>query len=115
METQEILGLQWMKHDTFLHYTKDSLFIWSLNRYHIPFTYATSEIVQISRVDVKGVPGRILVMSSDGNIRLVSPVTGLTLVTSFPILRESQCRTAEYDIVSGKRRITYIDIEYLSF
>ncbi|KAJ3070130.1 WD repeat-containing protein 87 [Podochytrium sp. JEL0797] len=59
------------------------------------------EVTSMRRIEVPGSYPRILAVCSDASIKLLSPVTGATLLTAFPVIKESVINTVEYDIVSN--------------
>ncbi|KAI9349467.1 hypothetical protein DFJ73DRAFT_796190, partial [Zopfochytrium polystomum] len=98
---QECLGIGWIRRDTFFSHTRDRIMVWNLNRYYSTFAYSSSEVLLLDRVEVEDLPARILTASADGSVHLISPVTGASLLTSFPIIRDTVLRRVEYDIIAG--------------
>jgi WD40 repeat protein len=102
--SQECFGVQWMKHDMFYTYSKDRVSLWNLNRYYTTFSFVHSPITHLFRKEMSanGKPARLVSVAADGSIRLLSPVTGTTLATAFPVIRENVMKQVEYDACSGK-------------
>ncbi|KAJ3113702.1 WD repeat-containing protein 87 [Physocladia obscura] len=97
----ECLGLGWLRSDTFYNFSRDRISIWNLNRKYIPFSTITSPVTSINRVDIYGYPPRLLTVADDASVKLLSPVTGATLLTAFPAIRDSVVSSVEYDTVSN--------------
>ncbi|KAJ3161961.1 WD repeat-containing protein 87 [Geranomyces michiganensis] len=94
----ECLGIQWMKGDTFLHYAKDRISVWNLNRFYTSFTYTRSPVTQLSRVQVRNRPARILAVAEDASLRIVNPVTGIVLTIGFPVMEDMTPVASVYDL-----------------
>ncbi|KAJ3241679.1 WD repeat-containing protein 87 [Chytriomyces hyalinus] len=97
----ECLGLDWLRTDIFFHYARDRICVWNLNRHYTIFSSITAQVKIVQRKEVFGFPPRILAVSSDASIKLLSPVTGACLMTAFPVIRDCTVRSVEYDIVSN--------------
>ncbi|TPX75061.1 hypothetical protein CcCBS67573_g03666 [Chytriomyces confervae] len=97
----ECLGLDWLRTDVFFHYARDRICVWNLNRHYTIFSSITAQVKIVQRKEVFGFPPRILAVSSDASIKLLSPVTGACLMTAFPVIRDCTVRSVEYDIVSN--------------
>ncbi|KAI9327102.1 hypothetical protein BDR26DRAFT_901586 [Obelidium mucronatum] len=97
----ECLGLNWLRPDVFFHFARDRVCVWNLNRKYISFSTITSAVGILRRIEVPGSKPRLLAVSEDACIKLLSPVTGATLLTAFPVIKDSLIRSVEYDIVSN--------------
>ncbi|KAJ3014291.1 UNVERIFIED_CONTAM: WD repeat-containing protein 87 [Siphonaria sp. JEL0065] len=97
----ECLGLDWLRPDVFFHYSRDRICVWNLNRKYVSFSTITSAVNILRRIEVPGSKPRILAVAEDASIKLLSPVTGATLLTAFPVIKDSLIRSVEYDIVSN--------------
>ncbi|KAI9007328.1 hypothetical protein BC832DRAFT_591904 [Gaertneriomyces semiglobifer] len=92
------LGLQWMKSETFMHWAKDTVYTWALNRFYSTFSYIRSDVQVLRRSSHPTRAARILVVSSDGSVRLLSPVTGALLTVGFPAKGEVSVVGSAYDL-----------------
>ena len=64
---------------------KNSIFF--LLQYEHLFAVLYSSVLKVQRVKVPGVKNpRIVIRTHDGAVRLISPVSGTTLTTVFPIV-----------------------------
>ncbi|KAJ3386033.1 WD repeat-containing protein 87 [Lobulomyces angularis] len=103
LDTQhECLGLQFIKNDTFFHFSKKSIFVWKLNRYHSTFSFLRSQPIILKRISYANNSARILTTTSDGSIKLISPVTGNCLITGFPVHKDVSLIDVAYDIQNEK-------------
>ncbi|KAJ3203121.1 hypothetical protein HDU82_006831 [Entophlyctis luteolus] len=102
-QLRESLGLGWLRQDTFFNYTRDRICVWNLNRKYSAFSTITSTVTHVRRIHVPEscVPPRILAVSDDAAVKLLSPVTGATLFTAFPVMRDVAVKDVEYDVVSN--------------
>ncbi|KAJ3023368.1 WD repeat-containing protein 87 [Thoreauomyces humboldtii] len=98
----ECLGVEWMKGDTFMHWAKDHITVWSLNRFFSTFTHTRSAITTLQRLEIPGYPARVLAAAEDGSLRIVSPVTGVVLTIGFPVMNDMITRAALYDITQNR-------------
>ncbi|KAJ3178754.1 WD repeat-containing protein 87 [Geranomyces variabilis] len=94
----ECLGLQWMKGDSFLHFAKDRISVWNLNRFYTSFTFTRSPVSQLLRVEVRNRPARILAVAEDASLRIISPVTGIVLTIGFPVMEDMVPVASVYDL-----------------
>ncbi|TPX62954.1 hypothetical protein PhCBS80983_g00223 [Powellomyces hirtus] len=93
----ECLGLQWMKGDSFLHYAKDRISVWNLNRFYTSFTHTRSPVTQLQRIHVPNRPARILSVAEDGSLRILSPVSGVMVTIGFPVMEDIKILASVYD------------------
>ncbi|KNC99867.1 uncharacterized protein SPPG_05240 [Spizellomyces punctatus DAOM BR117] len=100
----ECLGIQWIKQDkeTFLHYAKDRICLWNLNRFYTTFAYIRSQATQLHRSEHPSLPARILSIAEDGSLRLLSPVTGAVLAMGFPVMSDIATLDAVYDVTQNR-------------
>ncbi|TPX65187.1 hypothetical protein SpCBS45565_g05356 [Spizellomyces sp. 'palustris'] len=100
----ECLGIQWIKQDkdTFLHYAKDRICVWNLNRFYTTFAYIRSQATQLYRSEYPSLPARILSIAEDGSLRLLSPVTGAVLAMGFPVMSDIATLDAVYDVTQNR-------------
>lgn len=56
----------------------------------------------LRRETQKTIPPRILSLTSDGSIKLLSPVSGSCIITAFPIHKDDAVTDAAYDMTAGK-------------
>ncbi len=92
------LGLGLLKKNHFYHYGASSVQMWNLNQYQIVFAFFRSKPLIMRRVEYKRNLGRILTATSDGNIKLLSPVSGCVIGTGFPSHNESEVKFLAYNI-----------------
>ncbi|KAJ3030775.1 hypothetical protein HK097_005581, partial [Rhizophlyctis rosea] len=105
--SSECLGMGWMKRDTFYHFERGGVWVWGLNRFWSCFAYFRSSVTHIRRIESPHTPARILTVTEDGSIRLLSPVTGTVLATGFPVISDIGVVDVEYDIAqASKEKIT---------
>ncbi|KAJ1504479.1 WD repeat-containing protein 87 [Coelomomyces lativittatus] len=96
----EVLGLGMLKKDFFFHYSRKSIYIWHLNRLLSTYYYTQSRVVSLKRVCHHQL-ARILVVTEDGCIRLLSPVSGEVLVTCFPTYKQIHIIDILHDLAEG--------------
>ncbi|KAI9099874.1 hypothetical protein DFS34DRAFT_511693 [Phlyctochytrium arcticum] len=95
---QECLGIRMIKPDCFMHFAKDRVCIWNLNRFYSTFAYIRSQTTQILRASHPLVPARIIAAAEDGSLRILSPVTGAVLSMGFPVMHERTTLDMIYDL-----------------
>lgn len=66
-----------------------------------------SSVLELQRLSGYDGASRILCISSDNSLRLLSPLSGHTLITGFPILRNSEPVKTVYDLHTGKNKISF--------
>lgn len=90
--------MAYIKDDTFYHYSKTCIYIWSLNRYQYLFSHFLTQPIILRRISHPTNPARILSVASDGSIKLLNSVTGNCIITGFPHHRESKTVDVVYDL-----------------
>ena len=98
--SEPCLGMGWMKKGMFYHYNSSAIQLWNVNRYQHTFAFYRSKPLFLRRVQFKDKCPRLLTATSDGSIKLLSPVTGFTLATGFPSHTESTIRYVAYNMKS---------------
>ncbi|XP_065834175.1 uncharacterized protein [Oscarella lobularis] len=79
--------------------SKNSVLACSFNQYEHLFAVLYSSVLKVQRVKVPGVKNpRIVIRTHDGAVRLISPVSGTTLTTVFPIVNVEALECVQYDI-----------------
>ena len=91
------LGLGYVRKDTFYHFSHSGVFIWNLNRYFSTFLHVSSPTLIIQRCIHPTKEPRLLTVTEDGAVRLISPVNGKTLTVGFPVHRDIVIIEAVYD------------------
>ncbi|KAJ3120366.1 hypothetical protein HK098_004661 [Nowakowskiella sp. JEL0407] len=95
---EECIGMEWMRRDTFMQYSKRGIYVWLINRFYSTFAYLRTRVNFLFREERPGYPARIVACAEDNSIRLISPVTGAVLVTAFPVMNEANIYDIVYDI-----------------
>ena len=98
---QECVGISWIRTDTFYHYSRDKIYVWNFNRFYTTFNLFKCPVTHIQRIEAPGKCARILAAGLDGSMRLLSPITGSTISTAFPVIRETNIVNVEYDMIKG--------------
>eukprot|EP01137_Pigoraptor_chileana_P019887 Opistho-2@6457 len=95
---EELIGMGAIDVSHFFVFSPAGIQVWNNNQYLHPFTTLRSDLTMMRRVESdNGRPARILTMSSDGSVRVVSPVTGAILTIAFPVVET----TPLVDVVLG--------------
>ncbi|TPX68035.1 hypothetical protein SpCBS45565_g03331 [Spizellomyces sp. 'palustris'] len=102
-----LLGMKWVKKDLFWIWGRRGVSVWALNRYHSTFTYLRTRPKIIRRLVHPRLPPRILTACEDGSVKLISPVTGHVLVTSFPVHKDVGITDVVGDL-DGKKVYTFM-------
>ncbi|KAL7751331.1 hypothetical protein RI367_003191 [Sorochytrium milnesiophthora] len=90
LETQqEIVGMEMMRRDQFFHYSRKCIYVWNLNRYQSTFFSSRSQVTHLKRFANGVDPARIGVVTEDGAIRMLSPVSSACLMVAFPVFKEA--------------------------
>lgn len=121
-----IFGMQHMRGETFMFFTKEKTHVWTLDRCFTPFTDVQSHVERMSRVrlDSRTVPvamqhgldvERLVVVAEDGSIRLVSPVTAQTITIAFPFYRDVPINEVLYDWRSERLYVWLADGDILTY
>ncbi|KAJ3344555.1 WD repeat-containing protein 87 [Entophlyctis luteolus] len=99
----DCLGIGWMRADTFYSYSASQISVWNMNRFYVTFAEVGARVTHLKRVESGGgaLPSRVLVVTEDRAIKILSPVTGLTLFTAFPNMEDTTVTDLEHDIPSA--------------
>ncbi|KAJ3029457.1 WD repeat-containing protein 87 [Rhizophlyctis rosea] len=99
LDTQhECLDMDFIRKDTFYHFSKHCVYLWNVNRYHFGFTFLRTRPRILHRATHPTQPARIVAASADGSIKLISPVTGLVLMTGFPFHKDAVTMEVAHDM-----------------
>lgn len=98
METQHpCLGIEYMRRDTFYHFTCGGIYVWNLNRFFSPFNSFQSQVRLIKHILSTPPPpfplpqstAKIVAVGEDCSIRIINPVTAETVTTTLPTLGDA--------------------------
>ena len=95
----ECVGMGFIKRDIFYIHSKDGICTYTMTRAWSSFSRFNS--IQLTRHENRDAAARILSMSSDGSLRLLSPLTGALLITGMPIMRDLDPNASVYSFSKG--------------
>ena len=99
LDTQhEVRGLAFIRKEVFYYFSETDVHVLGLNRYQSMFQSLRSQSILLKRTS----DCRILCNTTDGSVKLLSPVTGSCLSTGFPIHRDVSNVDIIYDHLSSK-------------
>ncbi|KAI8910283.1 hypothetical protein EDD86DRAFT_246665 [Gorgonomyces haynaldii] len=97
-----IYGIEFLKDTTFLACSEGGMLIFNLDRLYHTFNNAGSKVIDLERNQFRGMSGRLVSVSFDGSLGILSPRTADKIIVGFPTVSNLEIVSHVYDRILEK-------------